>query len=202
MDLRLTQKFIGEMLGVHRPTVTEIANEARGAGIDHRAAWSDPDLQRGGSGASRLRILHRRQGGVRPSARSSVSWATDERKRRFYSGAWHFPAAPRTTSKQQLSGQVRTRRPPQRPPIKNRGDRKCQPPADLMADDLCIPCFSLVGGSRNVPAHPKLRQVNGSEDELFQCDNCKAWWSIRKLGWGRLFRAADYDAGRTSLETP
>ena len=33
MDLRLTQEFIGEMLGVHRPTVTEIANELEEQGL-------------------------------------------------------------------------------------------------------------------------------------------------------------------------
>lgn len=176
-------------------------------------------------------MLHRRQGGVRPSARSSVSWPsvswpTDERGRRFYSGAWHFPAAPRSTPKRQrLSGQFRTRTslgcpprrssgtyisgcwswrkrwlnwpPPQRPPIKNRGGTKCQQLADRMAkNDLCIPCFSLVGGGRNVPAHSKLRQVKGStEDELFQCDTCNAWWSIRKLGWDRLFRLGGENRG-------
>ena len=33
MDLRLTQEFIGEMLGVHRPTVTEIANKLEEQGL-------------------------------------------------------------------------------------------------------------------------------------------------------------------------
>jgi CRP-like cAMP-binding protein len=33
MDLRLTQEFIGEMLGVHRPTVTEIANKLEQQGL-------------------------------------------------------------------------------------------------------------------------------------------------------------------------
>ena len=32
-DLRLTQEFIGEMLGVHRPTVTDIANKLEGQGL-------------------------------------------------------------------------------------------------------------------------------------------------------------------------
>ena len=33
MDLRLTQEFIGEMLGVHRPTVTDIANKLVADGL-------------------------------------------------------------------------------------------------------------------------------------------------------------------------
>jgi CRP-like cAMP-binding protein len=33
MDLRLTQEFIGEMLGVHRPTVTEIAKKLEEQGL-------------------------------------------------------------------------------------------------------------------------------------------------------------------------
>ena len=33
MDLRLTQEFVGEMLGVHRPTVTDIANKLEGQGL-------------------------------------------------------------------------------------------------------------------------------------------------------------------------
>jgi CRP-like cAMP-binding protein len=33
MDLRLTQEFIGEMLGVHRPTVTEMANKLEEQGL-------------------------------------------------------------------------------------------------------------------------------------------------------------------------
>ena len=33
MDLRLTQEFIGEMLGVHRPTVTEVANKLVAEGL-------------------------------------------------------------------------------------------------------------------------------------------------------------------------
>jgi CRP-like cAMP-binding protein len=33
MDLRLTQEFIGEMLGVHRPTVTDIATKLEAEGL-------------------------------------------------------------------------------------------------------------------------------------------------------------------------
>lgn len=56
-----------------------------------------------------------------------------------------------------------------------------------MANDLCVACISLVGGGRNVVPHPELRQVKRSTDEeLFQCVTCEAWWSIKKLGWGRL----------------
>jgi CRP-like cAMP-binding protein len=33
MDLRLTQEFIGEMLGAHRPTVTDIANKLEEQGL-------------------------------------------------------------------------------------------------------------------------------------------------------------------------
>jgi CRP-like cAMP-binding protein len=32
-DLRLTQEFIGEMLGVHRPTITEIATKLENQGL-------------------------------------------------------------------------------------------------------------------------------------------------------------------------
>jgi hypothetical protein len=54
-------------------------------------------------------------------------------------------------------------------------------------DDLCVACISLVGGDRNLGPHPELRQAKPSTDEaLFQCAICEAWWSIQKLGWGRL----------------
>jgi CRP-like cAMP-binding protein len=33
VDLRLTQEFVGEMLGVHRPTVTDIASKLEGQGL-------------------------------------------------------------------------------------------------------------------------------------------------------------------------
>jgi CRP-like cAMP-binding protein len=51
MDLRLTQEFIGEMLGVHRPTVTEIAKELEEQGLI--------TVQRGLIRISRLEDLER-----------------------------------------------------------------------------------------------------------------------------------------------
>ena len=56
----------------------------------------------------------------------------------------------------------------------------------MAANDLCIACMSLVGGDRHVAPHPELRHVKRSTDEeLFRCAICEAWWNIRKLGWGR-----------------
>ena len=57
----------------------------------------------------------------------------------------------------------------------------------MATNDLCVACISLVGGGRHVDPHPELRQVKGStEEELFRCVTCDAWWSVQKLGWGRL----------------
>jgi hypothetical protein len=59
----------------------------------------------------------------------------------------------------------------------------------VSSDNLCIPCISLVGGSRLVIPHPELRRMESSADEaLFRCLTCDAWWDVRKLGWGRLTR--------------
>ena len=56
-----------------------------------------------------------------------------------------------------------------------------------MANDLCVACMSLVGGDRHVAPHLELRQVKRpTGEEHFQCVTCEAWWSIQKLGWGRL----------------
>jgi len=57
----------------------------------------------------------------------------------------------------------------------------------MATNDLCVPCTSLVGGSRHVEPHPQLRQVKTPANEaLFHCITCDARWSLQKLGWGRL----------------
>jgi hypothetical protein len=57
----------------------------------------------------------------------------------------------------------------------------------VATNDLCVACASLVGGSRHVDPHPQLQQVKGpTEEELLHCVICDAWWSVQKLGWGRL----------------
>jgi hypothetical protein len=57
----------------------------------------------------------------------------------------------------------------------------------MTESDLCVACISLVGGDRHVVPHPDLRQAKDpTQAQVFHCAACKAWWSMQKLGWGRL----------------
>jgi hypothetical protein len=66
-ELCMTQQLIADMLGVGRVGVTEAAGKLQAAGIIHYTRGRIRVVDRPGTGAFGVRVLLRRQEGVRPS---------------------------------------------------------------------------------------------------------------------------------------